>query len=114
MGVSVAVQWKQTLLVSMRMRVRSVGQGSGITMSCGVGSRCVSDAALLWLWCRVADTAPIRPLAWELPYAESAALKSKKKNTPNKQKKQTKNQKTCKNNDAIHDQSCYSSCIVTL
>ena len=34
----------------------------------------VADAAqippmLLWLWCRPAAAAPIRPLAWELPYA---------------------------------------------
>ena len=31
------------------------------------------------LWCRPAAIAPIRPLAWELPYASGAALKSKKK-----------------------------------
>ena len=31
------------------------------------------------LWCRPAAEAPIQPLAWELPYAESGALKSKKK-----------------------------------
>ena len=38
----------------------------------------VKDAALLWLWCRPAATAPIRPLAWEPPYAVGAALKSQK------------------------------------
>ena len=38
----------------------------------------VKDLALLWLWCRPAATAPIRPLAWELPYAVGAALKNKK------------------------------------
>ena len=27
---------------------------------------------LLWLWHRPAATAPIRPLAWELPYAVGA------------------------------------------
>ena len=43
-------------------------------MSCGVGHRCGSDPALLWLWCRLVATAPIRPLAWEPPYAEGAAL----------------------------------------
>ena len=32
---------------------------------------------LLWLWCRPAATAWIRPLAWESPYAMGAALKSK-------------------------------------
>ena len=39
----------------------------------------VKDPVLLWLWCRQAAVAPIRPLAWEPPYAASAALKSKKK-----------------------------------
>ena len=29
----------------------------------------VKDPALLWLWHRPAATAPIRPLAWEPPYA---------------------------------------------
>ena len=29
--------------------------------------------ALLWLWCRLAATAPIGPLAWEPPYAAGAA-----------------------------------------
>jgi len=48
-------------------------------MSCGVGRRQGLDPVLLWLWCRPLATAPIRPLAWELPYAASEALKSKKK-----------------------------------
>ena len=39
----------------------------------------VKDLALLWLWRRPAATAPIRPLAWEPPFATSAALKKKKK-----------------------------------
>ena len=47
-------------------------------MSCGVGHRRGSDPALLWLWCRLAATALIRPLAWELPYAMGAALKRQK------------------------------------
>ena len=37
----------------------------------------VGDLTLLWLWCRLAAVAPIRPLAWEPPYALGAALKSK-------------------------------------
>ena len=45
----------------------------------------VKDLALLWLWCRLAAVAPIRPLAWELPYAASASLKNK----TNKQTKVT-------------------------
>ena len=48
-------------------------------VSCGVGCRCGSDPALLWLWQRPAATALIQPLAWEPPYAGGAALKSEKK-----------------------------------
>ena len=48
-------------------------------MSCGVGHRHGSDLALLWLWHRLAAAAPIRPLAWELPYATSAALEKNQK-----------------------------------
>ena len=32
---------------------------------------------LLWLWCSLAAAASIQPLAWDLPYATGAALKSK-------------------------------------
>jgi len=49
-------------------------------MSCGIGCRCGSDPAWLWLWHRLAAEAPIQPLVWELPYAAGAALKRKKKN----------------------------------
>ena len=38
----------------------------------------VKDLALLWLWSRLAGTAPIRPLAWEPPYATCVALKRQK------------------------------------
>ena len=48
-------------------------------MSCGIGRRHGSDLALLWLWCRLATTAPVRPRAWELPYAEGVALEKTKK-----------------------------------
>ena len=44
-------------------------------MSCGVGSRLGSDPKLLWLRFRLAATAPIQPLAWELPYASGVPLK---------------------------------------
>jgi len=47
-------------------------------VSCGVGRRLGSDLVLLWLWCRLAATAPIRPLAWEPPYAAGAALEKAK------------------------------------
>ena len=33
---------------------------------------------LLWLWCKLAATALIQLLAWELPYATGAALKRPK------------------------------------
>ena len=48
-------------------------------MSCGVGRRRVSDPVLLWLWCRLAAVALIRPLAWEPPHAEGVGLEKKKK-----------------------------------
>ena len=48
-------------------------------MSCGVGCRRGSDAMLLWLWCKPVATAPIRPLAWEPPYATGTALEMAKK-----------------------------------
>ena len=49
-----------------------------VAVSCGVGYRCSSDLALLRLWSRPAATAPIRPLAWEPPYAMGVALKRQK------------------------------------
>ena len=55
-------------------------------MSCGTGHRHSPDPALLWLWHRLAAVAPIQ-LAWELPYAVGAVLKSKKKEQTNKRKK---------------------------
>ena len=48
-------------------------------MSCRVGGKQGSDPVLLWLWRQPAAVPPIRSLAWELPYALGAALKSKKK-----------------------------------
>ena len=39
----------------------------------------VKDPELLWLLCKLAVAAPIRPLAWELLYATGVALKSRKK-----------------------------------
>ena len=48
-------------------------------MICGVGHRCGLDLVLLWLWCRLAATAQIGPLAWDPPYATGVALKAKNK-----------------------------------
>ena len=41
-------------------------------------ARWVGDPVLLWLWCRLSAAAPIRPLAWEHPYAMGVTLNSKK------------------------------------
>ena len=57
-------------------------------MSCGVGCRRGLDPKLLWLWCGLAATTPIRFLAWEPPYATGVALGKAKKD-----KKQTNKQK---------------------
>ena len=59
-----------------------MGQGSGgVAMSCDVGLRHGSDPALLWLWRRMVAIAPIRPPAWEPPYAEGAAKEIAKRHT---------------------------------
>ena len=42
---------------------------------------------MLWLWCRPAATALIRPLAWEPPYAAGAAVEKTKKKKKKKKKK---------------------------
>ena len=63
-------------------------------MSCSVGRRRSSDRALLWLWSRLATVALIRRLAWELPYAMSMALKSKKKKEKKERKEEKRNLKS--------------------
>jgi len=45
----------------------------------------VKDPPLLWLWHRLVATAPIRPLAWEPPYALGSGPRKGKK-TKNKNK----------------------------
>ena len=57
-------------------------------MNCGVDSRHGLDLALLQLWHRLTDIAPIRPLALEPPYATGAAMKRQK--TKAKKKKKVK------------------------
>ena len=71
-------------------------------MSCGVGRRRGSDPKLLWLWCRLVGTAPIRPLAWEPPYAAGAVLKSKKQNKTKKQTYRSMKQKREPRNKPRH------------
>jgi len=60
-------------------------------MSCGVSRRHGSDPTLLWFWRRPIATAPIGPLAWELPYAAGMALEKAKR--PKKKKKKKKEKK---------------------
>ena len=64
--------------VSLIPGLCSVGPGSSVPVSCGVGCRRSSDLALLWLQRRPAAVALIRSLAWELPHATSAALKKER------------------------------------
>ena len=65
---------------------------SSVAVSCGVGHRRGSDLALLWLWCRLATTALIGPLAWEPPYAMGEALeKAKRQKKKKKEKKRNYN-----------------------
>ena len=42
-------------------------------------ARWVKYPVLLWLWCSPTAEVPIRPLAWEHPYAAGVALKNKTK-----------------------------------
>ena len=62
-GSSSVAQQKRIQLVSMKMRVLSLA----------------SFSALLWLWCRPAAAAPIRPLAWEPPLCPGCSPKKQKK-----------------------------------
>ena len=82
-GVPVMAQCKTIWLASLRTQVRSLALLSGLRIWCcrelGVCCRHDSDLVLLWLWCWLAATAPIQPLAWELLYATCVALKKKKK-----------------------------------
>ena len=56
----------------------SVGWGFSVAVSCGIGHRCGSHPALLWLWHRLAVVFLIRFLAWELPCVTGSALRSQK------------------------------------
>ena len=68
----------------MRMQVRSLALLSGlricVAVSYSVGFRQGIDLILLWLWLRPAAASPIRPLAWEIPYATVVGLKRKQTN----------------------------------
>ena len=59
-------------------------------MSCDAGGRCGSDPELLWLWCRLATTAPTGPLAWEPPYAEEMTQEMARRQKKKKEKERKK------------------------
>ena len=56
-------------------------------------TRNYEDPALLWLWRGRAATAPIRPLAWEAPYASEAAQEMAKRQKKKKKDKNKTNKK---------------------
>ena len=62
-------------------------------MSCGVGRRQGSEPALLWLWHRLAATAPIGSLAWEPPYATGVALKKTRERERERERRKEKEKK---------------------
>ena len=69
-------------LASMRTQVGFLASLKGLRIWHGCELWCwrrSSDPTLLWLWCRPAAAAPIGPLAWEPPYATSAAPKRQDK-----------------------------------
>ena len=57
-----------------------------MAISCSVGRRCDLDLVLRWLWRGPAAITPIRPLAWEQPYATGATVKKIVKIIINKMK----------------------------
>ena len=75
-------QWKRIRLGTVRLCVRSLALLSGLRIwSCHelwCKSQMHLGSGVAVAWFRPAATAPIQPLAWELPYAAGAALKSKK------------------------------------
>ena len=67
----------------MMMQVQSLALLGGVAVSCGVGHRCGSDPAFLWLRCRQAAASLTRLLAWESTYAMGVALKRQKQTNKN-------------------------------
>ena len=84
------VQQKQIRLGTMRLQVQSLALLSGLRIRCCHKLWCRSQtwlgSRIAVLWPRPKATAPIRPLAWEPPYAAGAAQEMAKR-----QKQKTKN-----------------------
>ena len=62
---------------------------------------------MLWLWCRLAATASIRPLAWEPSYAKGVALEKAKRQettTEKKTKWEYVKEGTCEGNGSFSQQ----------
>ena len=59
---------------------RSVYQGSGVAVSCGVDGRCGSDPTLLWLWGRLAAAGLIQPPSLRTSTCRGAALLKRNEN----------------------------------
>ena len=82
-------QWLTNPTRNHEVQVQSLPLLSGLTirrcrelwcrLQMRLGSRVAVALALLWLWPRPETTAPIRPLAWEPPYAMGAALEMAKR-----------------------------------
>ena len=77
MGVPIVAQWLTNLTRNHEVAVQSLPLLSGLTIRCCRELWCRLQTRLgsrvAWLWRRLAATAPIRPLAWEPPYAVGAA-----------------------------------------
>ena len=86
-GVPVMVQWLTNPTRSHEVAVRSLPLLSGLRIwrchELWCRSQMRLDPALLWLWHRPVATAPIRPLAWEPPYASGAAQEKAKRQKKN-------------------------------
>ena len=71
-GVPIVAQWLTNLtrnhgVAGLIPALAQWVNDPALHVSCGVGCRHDSDSRLLWLWCSLAATAPIRSLAWEPP-----------------------------------------------
>ena len=77
-------------------------------MSWGVGCRHDLDPELFRLWRRPVATAPIRPLAWEPPYAMGRALEKKKRQKKKKKKKRAGGPGRCQQGHLVSDEDLES------